>query len=209
MKLHLGLLIPFVAAVLASCSTPQVALEQANNSVRLIQNLQTELSTYQANVKLLAQRRMTSIERLYATTSNLVRSQQFDVYLSGKAGLSSELEARERLRDASDTYSKLIAAEDKSQEQLAARLATLVKGLPTPSDKLGAVQKAMAELGTELSAKERVAIVTKFLKQAKCIVNQGAASAAAPAASAAAAAAPASAASSPASCTSTPEKEET
>jgi len=49
-----------------------------------------------------------------------------------------------------------------------------VKDLPSPAEKLGAVQKAMADLGSELSAAERVAIVTKFLDEAKAIVDKNA-----------------------------------
>jgi hypothetical protein len=206
--------------LLAGCATDQVALDQANNAVKLVQNLQVELKNYQNDVKLSAQRRLNSTHQADIGALEIARDQQWSSYLYKESGLDSELAARQRLRDASDNYSRIIAAQDKAQEELAARLTTIAKELPSPADKLGAVQKAMAQLGVELSAKERVAIVTKFLKQAKCIVDEstktaasdapkGAASTPAPAASA-----PAGAASSPkpAGCTSaakpptTPEK---
>lgn len=183
--------------ILCACSTPQVALDQANHGVRLIQNLQTELVRYQDSVKLSAQRRLRSIEAQDDVTADSARKQQFDAYVDAKAGNGEVLAARDRLREASDTYTRLIAEDDKARAALAARLAGLTKDLPTPTEKLGALQKAMAELGTELSAKERVAIVTKFLKQAKCIVDKGKAEAAA------AASAPAAAATAPTGCTTT------
>ena len=163
-----------LVAGLTACTTPQVALDQADNTVRLLQNLQNELTRYQGNVKLSAQRRLKSVERLDTGTSEIALDLKFSAYLDTESGVTSELAARERIRDASDTYAKLIAEQDKAQAELAARLAAIVKGLPSPAEKLQAVQMAMAELGTELSASERVAIVTKFLVQATCIVDQSA-----------------------------------
>ena len=200
------------ACLVTACSTPQVALDQANHGVRLIENLQTELVRYKAGVKLSADRRLSSIQRDETDTSSLVVSQQMDAYLLSKAGMDSELAARDRIRDASDTYAKLLAQQDKTKQDLAVRLSELVKDLPTPTNKLNAVQKAMAELGTELSAKERVEIVTTFLKQAKCIADQAGKAAALPAPGAStevAAPTPASAASAPTTalkCTSDPEQ---
>ena len=77
-----------------------------------------------------------------------------------------------RSREASDAYARLVREEEQASKELAARLALIVKDLPSPAEKLGAVQKAMAELGTELSMSERIAIVTKFLGDAKAIVDK-------------------------------------
>ena len=163
-----------LVAGLPACTTPQVALDQADNTVRLLQNLQTELTRYQRNVKLSAQRRLKSVEQLDTGTYEIALDQKLSVFLDTQSGVTSEYAARERIRDASDTYTKLIEDQDKAQAELAARLAAIVKDLPSPAEKLRAVQMAMAELGTELSASERVAIVTKFLVQATCIVDQSA-----------------------------------
>jgi len=159
---------------LLACSTPQVALDQANNGVRLTQNLQTELTRYQRNVKLSAERRLKSIERLEVGAGEITRDNAYATYIATKSGKTDELNARERIRDASNTYAKLIDDDEKARQELAARLAAIVKDLPSPAEKLGAVQKAMADLGSELSAAERVAIVTKFLDEAKAIVDKNA-----------------------------------
>ena len=183
---------------LAGCATNPVALDQANNTVKLIQNLQTELTRYQTNVKLSAQRRLKSTQQSDIGTLEIAREHQWGNYLYKESGLASELETRARLRDAADAYSRIIADQDKAQEDLATRLNALTKALPSLSEKLGTVQKAMAKLGVELSARERLTIVTKFLRQAKCIVDQSAK----PANSAAANTAPTSGGSSPpAGCT--------
>lgn len=167
-------LILAVLVILSGCSTPQVALDQANNGVSLIQKLQNELQRYKTSSKLSSERRLGIIDQLDTSTSNTALIHSMEQYRLSKAGLSDVLAARDRLRDDSDTLAKQIADRKKAQQDRATRLADLVKGLPTPTEKLGEAQKAMAELGTELSASERVAIVTKFLEQAKCIAEQGA-----------------------------------
>lgn len=197
------------AGILQGCSTPQAAMDQANNTVQLVQSLQNEMTRYQTTVKLSAERRLASVQQTDVGALEIAREQQFDSYLTAKSGMSDVVAARDRLRDASDTYSKILADHDKAQEELAARLAAIAKDLPTPTEKINAVQKAMAELGTELPAKERVAIVTTFFQQAKCIWDkstEAAASAASP--PAASASAPATSASAPAGCTTAEPKKE-
>jgi len=58
MRLRSSIAPTLTMLALLACSTPQVALDQANNGVRLTQNLQTELTRYQRNVKLSAERRL-------------------------------------------------------------------------------------------------------------------------------------------------------
>ena len=186
-------LIALLVVAVGGCATPKVALDQANNTVHLIQNLQTEIVRYQTTVKLSTERRIKSIQHQDDGTIEIGTRQQLNTYLSTASGMTSELDARNRLRDASDTYAKIVGDQDKAQQDLADRLANLAKDLPSPTDRLGAVQKAMADLGTELSASERVAIVTKFIQQAKCIVDQAEKSTTSAAAAASAAAGGASA----------------
>lgn len=83
-------------------------------------------------------------------------------------------------------YSELLAAKDKAEREISERIAAVVLDLPSPADKLAAVQKALADLGTELSPSERLAIVSAFLKDSKKIVDQNAAAAASAASAAAA-----------------------
>ncbi|MEJ8839331.1 hypothetical protein [Ramlibacter sp. AN1133] len=181
------------AATLAACSTPQVALDQANNGVGLTQNLQDELALYARNAKLSAGRRLSSVATQDAATVRMVRDNDYETYLSTKAGKDPQIAAQDRIRDASDTYLRLLIEEQKARAEIAARLPGLVQDLPSPAEKLNAVQKTLADLGTELSASERLAVVTKFLKDAKDIASknrqQAEGSAAPPAAAASAPAA--------------------
>lgn len=104
--------------------------------------------------------------------AEVARDQGYGAYLSNAAGKFEELQARVHIREASDAYTRLVMEEEQSRQELMARLALIVKELPSPAEKLSAVQKAMAELGTELSMTERIAIVTKFLGDAKAIVDK-------------------------------------
>lgn len=161
-----------VATLMSACTTPQVAMDQAANTVSLIQNLQAELTRYRSNAQRSTDRRLVSIQQADLGTLEIDREHQWDNYLYRESGLGSELAARIRLRDASDAYSKILSDQDKARDELAVRLLTITKALPAPDDKLGAVQKAMAQLGAELSTSERVAIVTTFLQQARCVADQ-------------------------------------
>ena len=160
------------ASTIAACSTPPQALDQANNGVRLTTSLQNELGRYQRNTSLSAQRRLASVRAMETGAAEVARDQGYDTYLANAAGKFTELQARMRIREASDAYARLVREEEQASKELAARLALIVKDLPSPAEKLGAVQKAMAELGTELSMSERIAIVTKFLGDAKAIVDK-------------------------------------
>jgi hypothetical protein len=172
-----GLAGGIAVTLLVSCSTPPQALDQANNGVRLTKSLQLELERYQRHAALSARRRLDSIARLEVGAGEIARDQAYAAYLDTEAGKTQEMQARVRIRDASDTYAKLVADEERSRDELATRLAALVADLPAPAGKLGAVQKALADLGTELSMADRVALVTKFLDEAKAIVDQNVAAA--------------------------------
>lgn len=173
-------------STLFGCATPEVALEQANNGVSLAQSLQTELVRYKVNAKLSAERRLTTLQQQKAAELTSSRNDDLLAYLKAQSGAADPGSAsRTLLRDASAKYTELIATQDAAQAELAERLAGLTKDLPSVAEKLAAVQKAMAALGTELSDKERLAIVATFLSDAKTIVAQNAAAAASAAAAAA------------------------
>jgi hypothetical protein len=171
------------AAALAACSTPQVALDQANNGVGLIQDLQSEMARYVRNAKLSTERRLDSVAVQDAATVRMVRDSDYETYLAMKAGKDSQAAAQARIRDASDTYTRLLLEEQKASAEIAASLPGLVQELPSQAESLGAVQKALADLGSELSASERLATVAKFLKDARDVskMNQQQAEGTAPA----------------------------
>lgn len=175
---RLGMLVAGLA--LAACSTPQIALDQANNGVRLTQQLQQELLRYRQHAAASAERRLGAVQLQEENGLIAARTRAFEDYLNTRSGQGPGAATSARMiRDASRKYTELAADEDKARQALAERLAGIVKDLPSPGDRLGAVQKALAALGTELSPAERAAIVTKFLDEGKAIVDKNAKAAAA------------------------------
>lgn len=171
------------ALLLAACTTPQAALDQANHGVKLTEDLRIELARYQRNTEIAGKRRIKVIERDEAYISTVSANGALTDFLRGKSGMSDRLAAENLLRDTGDERGKFIDEQEKARQELAARLAELLKELPSPSEKLGAVQKAMAELGSELSPSERVKIVAGFLSEVKTITDKNAKKADADAAS--------------------------
>lgn len=174
------------AALLASCATPQIALDQANNGVALTRQLQVELQRYKVNAGLAAERRLEVVRRQETQSVRSTQRQSTFDYLNAQTGFEDGSPSSAAvLRGASAKYSESMAAIAAADKEIAERLSAVVKDLPTSAAKVSAVQKAMAELGTELSSAERLAIVAKFARDSKKIVDQnvkaaaGAASAAA------------------------------
>jgi hypothetical protein len=178
--------------ILTACSTPQVALDQASNGVALAQQMQTEVARYRQAVTLAAARRLATVQGQEETTQNTLTQRALADQLDTRSGNTQASESEVLLRDASSGYAKLLSDNKKALKELTDRLAALAQDLPNPADKMATVQKSLAVLGTELSASERLAVVSAFLEDGKKIVDdnkKAAASAAASAASAAASAA--------------------
>jgi hypothetical protein len=177
MNMHPAAIVALLAC--AACTTPQVALDHANNGVKLTQQLQNELSRYNESAQAAAERRIAVIRRLEENALENDRGRAFDDFLDQSSERSTVwMASARRLNEASRKYAALLAEEDKSRKELVDRLTAVVKDLPAPGEKLGAVQKALADLGTELSAKERFEIVSKFLEESKAIVDKNAKAAA-------------------------------
>ena len=163
-----------LVAISSGCATPPAALEQANHTVNLTQALKVELERYQRNTQISAERRFKVIQQDEAYIAAVQKQGMLDEYFRGKAGLDQHNAAEALLLDAANQRAKQNDDQEKARKELADRLAKLLQDLPSPSEKLEAVQKAMAELGTELSMTERVAIITTFFSEAKDIADKSA-----------------------------------
>jgi hypothetical protein len=172
-----------IAALVVACTTPQPALDQANHGVKLAENLRAELVRYQRNVEIAGKRRIKVIEEDEAYIGLVSANGALTDFLRTQSGMSSELAGETLLRNTADERGKFVDEQEKARQELAAQLAQLLKDLPSPAEKLGAVQKTMAELGSELSASERIKIVSTFLNEVKAIADKNAKQASAEAAS--------------------------
>jgi hypothetical protein len=163
-----------LTAIGTGCATSPVALEQANHTVQLTQALRVELERYQRNTEIAAQRRFKVIQQDEAFIAEVHKQGMLDEYFRAKAGLMQHTAAESLLLDSANQRAKLNDDQEQARQELANRLTKLLQDLPSPSAKLEAVQKAMAELGTELSLGERIKIITMFFAEAKEISDKSA-----------------------------------
>ena len=160
-----------LTVAVSGCSTPEVALHQANQGVKLTEGLRAELARYQRNNGLAIDRRSAALARdneyvlEVASTVALIDSHR------NTAGMTAELNAEKALRDAIGARQQILDDEVKARAALIASAAALGNGTLLPAEKLGAVQMAMGELGTELSVEEKTKIVSTFLTGAKKIID--------------------------------------
>jgi hypothetical protein len=164
-------IVPLLAAGLAGCATPRVALEQANHGVVLIEGLRTELLRYQDNTAIAAQRRLKAIERDEAYIRQATAERAFSDFLQQRSGMLPQSEAETLLRQTADERGRVVDEPEAQRRALATRLAALLDALPSPADKLAATQKTMVALGTELSPAERTRIVASFLGDVRRLVD--------------------------------------
>lgn len=176
MKTHHRLLAVAAALALAACATPPAAIQQANQTVKLTEGLRAELLRYQRNMELVAQRRDATQTRDNEAIAFVNRELAvLDGHRSAAGGDERSVMAmEERLRRAVETRRAALAAEDKARADAAAAIAQRSKAASSAPEKLVAVQKAMAELGTELSVEERLKIVTSFAADVKARLDANA-----------------------------------
>lgn len=167
-----GVLLPLL---LAGCSTPQVALDQAQNGAALVQQLEAELSRYAKLSALAAQRRLKSIESQEAANLESAGTLEMSDFLDERAQRAQEAAANAALiRSLTAKQAELKRQQLDKRRELAERLAAATKSAEPLGAKLGALRKAMAELGSELKPEERLALTKKFLDDAKKIIDDSA-----------------------------------
>lgn len=166
-------LAPAIAALaIAGCSTPQVALDHANNGVALTTGLQRELTAFEARQAAIdtLRKRVITMETLLAkgyTGDNAVSDQ-----LASLSGESEKLSIHRQLREVADLRATVAANALLDEQQIQQTLNALMKPVPNLHGKLGGTQKALADLGTELSAAERLKLVTAFLKEVRAEIDK-------------------------------------
>lgn len=84
--------------VLAACSTPQVALDQANNGVSLTQQLQAELARFKLNSKLSAERRLALVRLQELNSLDTLKPRELFAYLDAQSGQTGSASGAALLR---------------------------------------------------------------------------------------------------------------
>lgn len=163
MKTHLFALAAVLSVV--ACTTPPAAIQQANQTVKLTQGLHSELLRYGRNMELVAQRRDATQTRDNESIAFIDKELAvLDGHRNAAGGDDQRraMEMEKRLRGSVETRRAAIDAEHKARADFAVQLAQQSKQAASAPEKLVAVQKTMAELGTELSVEDRLRLVTSF-----------------------------------------------
>ena len=160
--------VPLLAAVvLSACSTPQAALDQANNGAALTASLESELREFRRVQAEIAKARIESMRRQNTRLATYEVDAAFEgrvQEVAGKTG-QSQLYAKlkeladSRVKDEKDIQAKLAKADES--------FAKLLSPLPESSGKLTATQQALMTLGEQLSYKERIELTASFVKTIK------------------------------------------
>ena len=156
---------------LQGCSTPQALLDQANHGATLAMSLQTEMANFRAVQADVAQHRLDSVRRQLASLSSYQIESDFDKRLKTLAGTATTERLYTDLRTLADSRG---ADEQLLAQQLAqidADLATMLAPLPDTTQALGATQRALAVLGDELSAQDRIKATANFAKRIKAGID--------------------------------------
>ena len=156
------------SVLVASCATPPSALDQANNTVSLIEGLSAELARYRANAALMQEQRAatTAFDNEYILRVSETMA-VLDTARRKAAGFERQLALEANLRDLSRARTQATADSDQARKDLVQALSQISKPLPSADAKLAAAEKAMAALGTELSPEEQLRVLLAFAKDVK------------------------------------------
>jgi hypothetical protein len=152
-------------ALLGGCaSTPQPALDQANNGAALTMALQAEVQKFRQSQTVILQARLAGVRKLQAQIARYEIDSGFDARVLAAAGKTEAIAMHQALIELSDSRIQ-------DEQALAAKLAELndafdklLTPLPDTTKELAAAQKALATMGDQLPVKERFKIVSDFAK---------------------------------------------
>lgn len=165
-------LITAASVFMAACNTPQVALDQANHGVRLAERLKTEVEGFRQRAELEAHRKLIEIEvmsREASAEAVVLATYENRAKLAGQTAL---LEARRLMRADLEFLEKALADQQAADRAFAKEYDELRKSAAVPPHKIEALQKALADLGTEIPLADRMDAVASFMKQAKETVDK-------------------------------------
>ncbi len=153
-----------LALLLAACATPQPALDQSNATAALVASFDAELVSYRKAAARVAATRLDSIRRQETLLAELAESNAWSLRTARLAGLGDFEDRRESLLALAQSREKDEVAASQRLLELEAELAELIKPLPSSNAKLAALKKALAELGTELPADERLKLALEAVQ---------------------------------------------
>ncbi|HEY0062002.1 MAG TPA: hypothetical protein VGC21_07765 [Telluria sp.] len=155
----------------AACSTPQVAMDQANNTVGLLSQLDQELAGLRQVQERIAEQSLASLRKieLRAGRGSADTAARVRLHRVAKDPLGPAL--FETVRDSADALANERDQAHTEAKALDARLAALMQPLPQSTQSIAAVQLPLAAMGTELSHQTRFAESRQFFDEVKAAVE--------------------------------------
>jgi hypothetical protein len=152
---------------LAACSTPQPVLNQANHTAGLISEYEGALEEFDRVQTAAANARLRSIAVQERDIAATVRNQDIAATVRAVVGDDGHTDTAAKLNTLADMIGNADAKLKTSGAATGTELATLLKPLPSTAEKAAAAQKAVAQMGAELSAAERFSEAKAFYKVVK------------------------------------------
>lgn len=158
-------------ATLAGCSTPQAALDQANNGAALSMSLQAQLTALRATQANVAKARLDSIREQNAMITRFQTASAFNDRVRTVIGDTAEKQLATDLRMLAESLAKDDKDLAAELAALDASLAGVLDAVPRSDAQLAATEKAMAALGQELRPEQRIRGVAAFAAQLKKTID--------------------------------------
>lgn len=164
---------------MAGCATPQAALDQANATASLTSNFDVELAAYRKAAARVATARLASVRRQEALIASLAEVDVWNVRTAALAGLGDAEVRRRSLISLAESRASDEASTRQRLLALDAQLAAVLTPLPSNSAKLAALKSALAEMGVELPASERIQLAFDAVQKVRDDVQKNRAATAA------------------------------
>lgn len=153
-----------LTAVLTGCSTPQAALNQANNGTALMSNLESELQEFRRVQSLVASHRVENIREQYKLLAKIESNTAFNDRVRDLSGKGDYSRVFSSLRTLADSRGKDEEALQAKFNEIDASLGKLLSPLPETSGKLKDAQSKLSAMGEELSMEDRLKTLSSFSK---------------------------------------------
>ncbi len=159
---NIALILLLSALALAGCATPQPALDQARHTVALMAQLEIELKEFARVQDVAAQARLRSIARQERDIEAVAAQTRVAVAVRTANGDMAAANLQAKLATVAGAVGHSEETRKAAVAAVDAELAALLKPLPSTGEKSSAAQKALAEMGTELSPSTRFSELKGF-----------------------------------------------
>jgi hypothetical protein len=166
-------LLLLVLLALSGCaSTPQAALDQANNGAALTMGLAAELKGFSDQEQRVMAIRQTEIASNNAAVAATSANQEYDLALLKASNRKAETELYKTLLALSDARAAAAKAAVVDADKAAKEFDGLLAALPDRTKEIDGVTTALTALGRQLSASERYHAAKDFIDPVRKTIKE-------------------------------------